>query len=123
MIAIILLALAPPAPAAPPPAACTSRTSVDRLPGRWVGAFAGVDWTFELTRDGDGWSGRSQTSRTRTWRPLEAVSVADGCVTFSVKSEPRLTFVLAPDAAGTTLSGDLQIAGHATLPFTAKRAS
>jgi len=123
MSAILLLALMPPA-ATPVPVAvptCASMRSAGDLAGRWTGPFAGTDWTFELVREGAGWSGRFQTGKAQSWRPLEAVSVTGGCATFSLKSEPRLTFVLALDEAGTTLTGDIEIAGRATLPFAAAR--
>jgi len=123
MIAAILLATA--LPAAPPvlAPACTSTQLADRLAGRWIGEFAGADWTFELTRNATGWSGRYQSSRAQVWRPLEAVSVTEGCATFSLKSEPRVTFVVTLDAEGAALTGDVHIAGLATLPFAAKRTS
>lgn len=123
MIATVLLAMISPAAVATPMPACTSAQPAERVAGRWIGAFAGADWTFELTRDAAGWSGRYQSSKAQVWRPLEAVSVTGGCATFSLKSEPRLTFVLALEADGTTLAGNLDIAGHATLPFAAKRTS
>lgn len=123
MIATILLATASPAVAPAPAPTCASTQPADRLAGRWVGTFAGADWTFELTRDAKGWSGRYQSSRAQVWRPLEAVSVTGGCATFSLKSEPRVTFVVTLDADGTTLTGDVDIADRATLPFAAKRVS
>lgn len=125
MIATILLAvtLPVPVPAPVPRPTCASTQSADRVAGRWIGAFAGADWTFELSRDAAGWSGRYQSSRAPIWRPLEAVSVTGGCATFSLQSEPRVSFAVTLDAAGTTLAGDLDIAGHATLPFAAKRTS
>ncbi|HET9511554.1 MAG TPA: hypothetical protein VFO80_10440 [Sphingomonas sp.] len=122
MIATILLTVMSPVAAVPAPA-CASAQPADRVAGRWAGAFAGADWTFELTRDASGWSGRYQSSKAQVWRPLDGVSVTGGCATFSLKSEPRLTFILVLDAGGTTLTGDLDIAGHATLPFAAQRTS
>ena len=123
MIATILLAMASPAAALAPPTTCDSTHPADHVAGRWIGEFAGADWTFELTRNATGWSGRYQSSRAPVWRPLEVVSVTGGCATFSLKSEPRVTFVVTLDAGGTALTGDVQIAGLATLPFAAKRTS
>lgn len=123
MIATILLATALPAAATVPAPTCASTQPTDRVAGSWVGEFAGVDWTFELTRNATGWSGRYQSSRAQVWRPLEAVSVTAGCATFSLKSEPRVTFVVTLDADNTTLAGDVNLAGRATLPFAAKRIS
>ncbi len=123
MITTILLAMASPAAAPVPAPTCASPQSADRVAGRWVGTFAGADWTFELTRDAKGWSGRYQSSRAPVWRALEAVSVTAGCATFSLKSEPRVTFAVALDDGGTALTGDAHIAGLATLPFAAKRTS
>jgi len=123
VIATILLAIALPAAAPAPAQTCASTQPADHVAGRWIGAFAGADWTFELTRNATGWSGRYQSSRAPVWRPLEAVSVTAGCATFSLKSEPRVTFVVTLDAGGTALTGDVQIAGLATLPFAAKRTS
>jgi len=125
MIATILLAMASPAaaPAPAPAPPCASTQPADHLAGHWIGAFAGANWTFELTRNATGWSGRYQSSRAQVWRPLEAVSVTASCATFSLKSEPRVTFVVTLDAGGTALTGDVHITGLATLPFAAKRAS
>lgn len=123
MIATILLGLLSPAAAPAPAPTCASTQPADRIAGRWVGDFAGADWTFELTRNPTGWSGRYQSSRAQVWRPLETVSATGGCATFSLKSEPRVTFVLTLDADGTTLTGNVDIADRATLPFAAKRAS
>ncbi|WP_433910734.1 hypothetical protein [Sphingomonas yabuuchiae] len=123
MIATILLAIALPAAAPAPAQTCASTQPADHVAGRWIGAFAGADWTFELTSNATGWSGRYQSSRAPVWRPLEAVSVTAGCATFSLKSDPRVTFVVTLDAGGTVLTGDVQIAGLATLPFAAKRTS
>lgn len=123
MIATILLAMALPAAPPVPAPTCASTQPADHVAGRWIGEFAGADWTFELTRNATGWSGRYQSSRAQVWRPLEAVSVTGGCATFSLKSEPRVTFVVTLDAGNTTLAGDANIAGLATLPFAAKRAS
>ncbi len=124
MFVTLALALASPTAAAPvAPAICTSSLPADRVAGRWTGSFAGTDWTFELTREGEAWVGRYQTSKVSIWRPLESVSVTGGCATFSVKSEPRLTFDLALEAAGESLSGEVAIAGHVSLPFAAKRVS
>jgi len=123
MIATILFAMAPPAAAPAPAPACASTQPTDRLVGHWIGAFAGADWTFELTRNATGWSGRYRSSRAPVWRPLEALSVTGGCATFSLKSEPRVTFVVTLDAGGTALTGDVHIASLTTLPFAAKRTS
>lgn len=123
MIATILLTMASPAAAPVPAPTCASTEPADRVAGRWVGAFAGADWTFELIRDAKGWSGRYQSSKAQVWRPLEAVSVTAGCATFSLKSEPRVTFAVTLDTSGTALTGDVHIAGLATLPFAAKRTS
>ena len=98
MIPTILLAMALPAVAPVPAPACASHQPADHVAGRWIGEFAGADWTFELTRNATGWSGRYQSSRAQGWRPLEAVSVTGGCATFSLKSEPRVTFVVTLDA-------------------------
>lgn len=123
MIATILLAMALPAAAPAPAPTCQSTQPADHMAGRWIGEFAGADWTFELTRNATGWSGRYLSSRAQVWRPLEAVSVTGGCATFSLKSEPRVTFVVTLDDGGAALAGDVNIAGLATLPFAAKRTS
>lgn len=123
MITTIILALARPVAAPVPATASLSVQASDRIVGRWVGEFAGADWTFELTRTDAGWSGRYQSSRAQTWRALEEVSVTGDTARFSLKSQPRLTFILTPDAAGATLAGNVEIDGVATLPFTAKRAA
>ncbi|MFD1787019.1 hypothetical protein ACFSC3_05485 [Sphingomonas floccifaciens] len=123
MIVPLLLALSASGATPPPPTPCAPSLPADRLTGRWVGPFAGAEWTFELKREGTRWSGRYQSSRSPAWHPLEDVSVNGGCATFSLKSEPRLTFVLALGGDGATLAGDLKFAGRATLPFAAKRVS
>ena len=117
MFAIPVIALA----LAIPPAPCASTATADRVAGQWTGAFAGADWTFELSAGAKGWSGRYRSSRAPDWHPLEEVAVAGGCATFSLKSEPRVTFqlALAPDAA--TLAGDVTLGERATLPFSARR--
>lgn len=127
MIAIFaatLVALAaPPTPQTPPPApatACASTLPAERVAGSWTGSFAQFDWTFELTHDAAGWSGRYKTTKTQVWHPLQAVRVTGGCATFALKSEPQLTFVLALGADGATLAGTIDFAGHA-IPFSAKR--
>lgn len=121
MFATLFLAIASPAAAPAAPQGCASPLPAERLAGRWSGPFAGADWVFELSRDGTAWVGRYQTSKAQVWRPLEQVTVTGGCANFSLKSEPRVTFVLALDADGATLAGDIDIAGRATLPFAAKR--
>lgn len=118
IIAVLLSVLAP-APAAAAP--CAATAPADRVAGQWTGAFAGADWTFELSPGPKGWSGRYRTTRAPVWHPLEDVSVAGGCATFSLKSEPRVTFALALAPDGGTLGGDVTISGLATLPFSARR--
>ncbi|WP_294327088.1 hypothetical protein [uncultured Sphingomonas sp.] len=114
-ILVIVLALAS------PDAPCAAPGSADRVAGQWTGNFAGADWTFDLSRDGKGWSGRYRTTKAPTWKPLEEVTVTQGCATFGIESKPRVTFALALAPGGTAMAGNVIIAGLATLPFTARR--
>ena len=117
MFAILAIALTLATPAAP----STSSASVDRVAGQWTGPFGNADWTFDLVQDAKGWSGRYRTTKAPTWKPLTDVAVTQGCATFSLTSEPRLTFSLALTPDGAAMAGDLTIAGRATLPFAARR--
>ncbi|MGN5375317.1 hypothetical protein [Sphingomonas hankookensis] len=119
MIALpaVIVTIAPAAPAAP----CTAPGSAERVAGQWTGSFAGADWTFDLVPEGEGWRGRHRTTKAPTWKPLEAVAVTGGCATFSLQSQPRVTFALALAPDGSAMAGDVTIAGLATLPFTARR--
>lgn len=118
------LALALSVPAAPPPRpACTSTQPAERLAGRWAGVFGNAEWTLELVREGEGWSGRIQPPQSDTWRPFGSVRVTGGCVTFTLTSEPPVTFDLALSADGATLAGQAMIGATLSLPFTARRVS
>jgi len=123
VIAALLLMLATPAPSAEAELPCASSQPAERLAGQWTGPFAGADWTFELTRNEKGWSGRYRTTRGPNWHPLERLSVSGGCVSFGLPSQPPVSFHLTLGSDGRTLAGQIAMAGHLSLPFSAVRGS
>lgn len=121
MFAVIVLLLS--AAAAPPAARprCSATVAGECLQGRWTGPFVGADWTFEFTRSGSVWSGRSLSSKGKGWLPVQRLVLAGNSVTFAIESRPQVTFHLTLDPAADTLSGTVDIGGLHTLPFAASR--
>jgi hypothetical protein len=104
---------------APSAAAQTADASI--VEGTWIGEFGQADWTIELKKEGSGWSGRYMSSKVKIWRALYSVSVSGRSVSFTVKSEPPMNFVLSVDGSGRKLSGQARITETIALPFSATR--
>lgn len=90
--------------------------------GDWTGSFAKTDWTFEFKRSGNIWSGRYISARNNKWQSLKGVTVAGDKVTFSLDSQPIVTFVLMINAGRSALTGNVDFHG-VKLPFAAIRKS
>lgn len=98
-----------------------AETSV--LAGTWVGQFARTDWTFELRRENGAWAGRYMTARTNNWHDLREVTVNGRSVSFSIESNPTLSFALTADEQGRRLAGSAKIPNGMSIPFSADRRS
>ena len=120
---LLLLASAILAAAAPPlsSSAMAQTANASVAEGTWAGDFGQSRWTVELRNEGGSWTGRYMSSKVNVWRPLYALVVKDRAVTFNIKSEPQINFVLAVDASNNVLAGEARIADRITLPFSAAR--
>jgi hypothetical protein len=99
--------------------AAQARVTSD-VAGTWTGSFAQTEWTFAFTRDGNAWSGQSMSAKAKTWQPLQSVTVVGDSVTFSLSSQPVVTFVLKANPSRTALTGTIEFVGK-KLPFSAVR--
>lgn len=93
------------------------------LAGTWIGQFASTDWTFELRNENGVWAGRYMTAKTNNWHDLRSVTVNGRTVSFSIESNPTLSFSLTADAPGRRLSGSARIPNGMSIPFSADRRS
>jgi len=93
------------------------------LAGTWTGQFASTDWTFELRSENGVWTGRYMTAKTNNWHDLRAVTVTGRSVSFSIESNPSLSFSLTADEQGRRLAGSAMIANGMSRPFSADRRS
>ena len=90
--------------------------------GTWVGSFVATEWTFEFTRNGDSWSGRYMSAKTRKWEPMQSLAVSGRTVRFGVNAKPPVTFNLTVDPTNKTLAGQVNVFSR-DLPFSAARRS
>lgn len=90
--------------------------------GTWAGSFAQTEWTFELKRGGNAWSGRYMSARDKKWQPMQSLVVSGRTVRFGIDAKPPVTFNLKVDATGKILAGDVNFFSR-KLPFSAARRS
>lgn len=105
----------------PPPSVPEQNFAKDVIEGAWTGAFLQREWTFEFTAEHDGWSGRYMTSDGNGWHPLQELIISERHISFSIVSEPKVSFSLEVDDTSQSMSGGVTIDGIATVPFSAKR--
>lgn len=122
-IALGLAALAMPLQTAPAQDCTVSPQPGRCIEGSWTGPFLQYDWTLEFKQDGGVWSGRYRTSKTNLWHPLQSLAVSGGALSFGIESTPQVTFALKLDASARTLAGEVRVADHPSLPFSATRGS
>jgi hypothetical protein len=91
--------------------------------GAWMGKFLQRDWTFELKKEDNGWSGRYMRSDTSSWHPLSELVISGRSVSFSIESKPKVSFSLEVDTKKPDMSGAVTIDGVAIVPFSAIRKS
>lgn len=73
--------------------------------GTWAGQFGPSEWIFEFRRTGRSWSGRYMDAKYQKWHELQNLQVSSNTVSFSVVSNPQLTFSLVLDNRAGTLAG------------------
>ena len=103
------------------PAVAQNRMAND-VTGTWSGSFAQTDWTFEIRRESDTWSGRYMSAKTKTWQPMQSLTVSARKVRFSMNAQPPVSFDLELDPSAKALTGDVNVFGR-KLPFSAARKS
>jgi hypothetical protein len=125
MIATIVFLLAATAASPPAKGAAVARCSApvigECLQGTWSGSFADANWTFEIVRRGDSWTGRYVSSRSKEWHPLLNLRVADDALAFAIDSRPQVRFRLKLDRTTDLLAGDVGFGNVRAMPFTASR--
>lgn len=123
-LALTGLAGSPYAATASSASAVTAQQSESRvLAGSWTGQFARTDWTFEFKNENGVWSGRYMTAAANNWHDLQSVRVDGRSVSFSIESNPTLSFSLTADEQGRRLAGVAKIPNGMSVPFTADRRS
>lgn len=100
------------------PTAVAIAAPAPSIAGAWQGPFLGTNFIFEFRQTDSGWTGRYQSEKFRKWADLQDISVADGVVRFSFKSEPPSKFTLKIDPSGKALDGSASFGPHAALPLT-----
>lgn len=108
--------------AAPATSVAAQNRAASDVAGTWAGTFVQTEWTFEFTREGNTWSGRYMSARTRKWLPMQALAVSGRTVRFSMDAKPPVTFSLKVDSTNKILAGDVNVFGR-NLPFSAARRS
>jgi len=107
--------------AAPASAAAQGRAAAS-VAGTWAGSFAQTEWTFEIKREGNGWSGRYMSAREKTWQPMQSLAVSGQTVRFGIDAKPPVTFNLTVDRTNKNLAGSVNFFNR-NLPFSAARRS
>lgn len=98
-----------------------STANVDALViGTWTGQMFDGEFTFELSKDENGLTGRLKSHRTGRWTPLENVAFAKGELLFELNSQPRSSFVLKPDVTKRFLKGNVFVGQDKDLPIPLK---
>lgn len=105
------------------PVATGQQAETRLLAGAWTGQFARTDWTFEFRNENGVWSGRYMTAAAGNWHDLQSVRVDGRTVSFSIESNPTLSFSLTADEQGRRLAGVAKIPNGMSVPFTADRRS
>ena len=103
------------------PASAAGKVAGD-VAGTWAGSFAQTEWTFEIKREGKGWSGRYMSAREKTWQPMQALVVSGQNVRFAIDAKPPVTFNLTVDPTNRNLAGNIDFFNR-KLPFSAARRS
>lgn len=103
------------------PASAAGKVAPD-VAGTWAGSFAQTEWTFEIKREGKGWSGRYMSAREKTWQPMQSLAVSGQSVRFGIDAKPPVTFNLTVDPSNKNLTGSIDFFKR-KLPFSAARRS
>jgi hypothetical protein len=108
--------------AAPASSVAAQNRVASDVAGTWAGSFAQTEWTFEFKREGNAWSGRYMSARTKKWLPMQSLAVSARNVRFTMDSKPLVTFSLKVDPTNKILAGEVNVFGK-NLPFSATRRS
>jgi hypothetical protein len=108
--------------AAPASSAAAQGKAAADLAGTWAGSFVATEWTFEFKREGNTWSGRYMSAKTRKWEPMHSLAVSGRTVRFSLDAKPPVTFNLKVDPTNRILAGEVNVFSR-NLPFSAARRS
>jgi hypothetical protein len=106
--------------------ALPNRAAAQNIEGRategvWTGKFLQRDWTFDFRNENGAWSGKYMRSDGKSWLPLNELSISERSVSFSIESNPKVSFSLSIDAESRNLAGVATIDGIAAVPFSAAR--
>ena len=108
--------------AVPASAVAAPKKVAGDVAGTWAGSFVQTEWTFEFKREGNTWSGRYMSAKTKKWQPMQSLAVSGPTVRFSMDAKPPVTFNLKVGSNNKTLAGDVILFGR-NLPFSAARRS
>ncbi|HEX8308618.1 MAG TPA: hypothetical protein VF645_09400 [Allosphingosinicella sp.] len=108
--------------AAPASSVAAKGNAAADVAGTWSGSFVATEWTFEFTRQGNTWSGRYMSAKTRKWEPMQSLAVSGRNVRFSINAKPPVAFNLTVDPTNKVLAGDVNVFSR-NLPFSAARRS
>lgn len=108
--------------AAPASSVAAQGKAAGDVAGTWAGTFVATEWTFEFKREGNAWSGRYRSARTRKWEPMQSLAVSGRTVRFSLNAKPPVSFNLKLDPTNKSLAGQVNVFSR-DLPFSAARRS
>lgn len=108
--------------AAPASSVAAQGKAAGDVAGTWAGSFVATEWTFEFKREGNAWSGRYMSAKTKKWEPMKSLAVSGRTVRFSMDSKPPVTFNLKVDRTNKILAGEVNVFSR-NLPFSAARRS